>query len=152
MANSIGDRSKPFPGERINSVPRETARSVATTIEQPAGPQTTAAENDDRCRRLHDRVAGPFDAYRIGRLETPVRLYDLSLGGCFVNSFHEQQEGAPITLKIDLPQEGWITVNAETLYRRPGFGFAVRFVNMDAETESCLERTIQLLKERQSKI
>jgi hypothetical protein len=104
----------------------------------------------DRSKRRHDRVAGPFDGCRVGLLETPVRIYDLSLGGCFVNSLHEQQEGTPIVLKIDLPQERWITVKAETLYRRPGFGFAVGFVDIDDETGACLERAIRAITVRQA--
>ncbi len=32
-------------------------------------------------RRASDRVPGPFDAWRVGTLETPVRIYDISLGG-----------------------------------------------------------------------
>jgi hypothetical protein len=114
------------------------------------GHHAEAAWSSDHSRRRHDRVAGPFDGCRVGLLETPVRIYDLSLGGCFVNSLHEQKEGTTITIKIDLPQEGWITVEAETIYRRPGFGFAVRFLNMDGETEACLERTINMLKDRQA--
>jgi hypothetical protein len=40
-------------------------------------------------RRHYDRVAGPFDGRRVGALETPVRIYDLSEGGCFINASHE---------------------------------------------------------------
>jgi hypothetical protein len=106
-------------------------------------------ESLDQHRRQYDRVPGPFDGRRVGLLETPIRLYDLSLGGCFVNSMHEQQEGSVISLKIDLPREGWISVKAETLYRRPNFGFAVRFVEMSVETAACLERTIRAIQNRQ---
>jgi hypothetical protein len=78
------------------------------------------------CRREHPRVAGSFDGRRVGVLEIPVQLSDLSRGGCFINSLHEQQAGIALVLKIDLPYEGWITVKAETLSRRNEFGFAVR--------------------------
>lgn len=111
-----------------------------------------AAEADlsgDRSRRRHDRVAGPFDGLRLGLLETPIRIYDLSLGGCLVHSMHEQREGSRVEMKIDLPEEGWITVNAESLYRRPGFGFAVRFIDVDAVTQARLMRTVNRLKKQQ---
>jgi hypothetical protein len=104
----------------------------------------TAIAVDDR--RQSGRVPGPFDAWRIGILETPMRIYDLSVGGCFVNAMHEQQQGRAFTLKIHLPFEGWIVLNAETLYRRPGFGFAVRFVDMPQETEKRLQRVIDKLQ------
>jgi hypothetical protein len=92
-------------------------------------------------RRRYERVAGPFDGYRVGPIETPVQIFELSLGGCFVNSIDEQQVGSTLVLKIDLPQEGWITVNAETVYRHQ-FGFAVRFVDVDVQTGARLLRTI----------
>lgn len=103
-----------------------------------------SVESDDR--RLHDRVKGPFDASRVGLLQTPVQLYDLSCGGCFIVSFHDQSIGAEITLMIDLPHEGRITVRGRTLYRREGFGFAVEFTEMSGEAQSRLERAIARLQ------
>ena len=96
-------------------------------------------------RREHDRVPGPFDGLRVDLLDTPVRIYDLSKGGCFVHSMHEQTIGIPVTLKIDLPFEGWITVEAEVVYRKEGFGFAVRFHKMDAATTAQLSRSVDKL-------
>ena len=96
-------------------------------------------------RRRHDRVAGPFDGRRVASLATPVRIYDLSEGGCFVTSFHEQQPGIVFGLEIGLPYEGWIKVKAETLYVRPGFGFAVRFTEMTQETAERLRWALSQL-------
>jgi hypothetical protein len=104
----------------------------------------------DRSRRRHGRVAGPFDGCRVGLLDTPVRIYDLSVSGCFVNSMHEQQRGSTLVLKIDLPHEGWITVNATTVYHRPGFGFAVRFFDVDVETGARLIRSLDALTRREA--
>jgi hypothetical protein len=101
----------------------------------------------DGCRRAHPRVAGPFDGRRVGALETPVQLFDLSLGGCFINSLHEQKLGITLVLKIDLPGEGWITLKAETLYRRGEFGFAVRFLEMSNDAALRLERALQALRQ-----
>ena len=96
-------------------------------------------------RREHDRVPGPFDGRRVGLLDTPVRIYDLSKGGCLVHAMHEQTVGIPVTLKIDLPFEGWITVEAEVAYCKEGFGFAVRFLNMDQATTAQLSRSVDKL-------
>jgi hypothetical protein len=93
-------------------------------------------------RRKFDRIPGPFDGRRDGLIETPVRLYDLSQGGCFVNSLHEQEVGTVIGLKIDLPYEGWISARAETVHKRLGFGYAVRFVDMSRQDEAALERAL----------
>jgi hypothetical protein len=100
------------------------------------------------CRRRHKRIAGPFDGLRIGALETPVRLYDLSRGGCFINSMHQQQPGVKMLLKIHLPYEGWIDVTAETLYWRDEFGFAVRFVEIGSHASTRLERALHAMEQR----
>jgi len=97
-------------------------------------------------RRESDRIPGPFDAWRVGSLETPVRIYDLSLGGCFVHAMHEQEKGVIVMLKIDLPDVGLIELKAETLYRRPGFGFAVRFIDVTAEAAERLERGLKAMQ------
>lgn len=100
-------------------------------------------------RRQHERVHGPFDGWRVDLLDVPVRIFDLSLGGCFVNSINPQRDGVRLLLKIDLPHAGSINVMAETLYQRPG-GFAVRFVDMDAETAEQLGRSVAALREQQT--
>jgi hypothetical protein len=96
-------------------------------------------------RRKSDRIPGPFDAWRVGVLHTPVRIYDISLGGCFVNAMHEQMPGVIVMLEVQLPGEGTLELKAKTLYRRPGFGFAVRFINMDDQARARLARALQAL-------
>lgn len=96
-------------------------------------------------RRESDRLPGPFDAWRVGVLQTPVRIYDISLGGCFVHAMHEQEPGVIVMLQIQLPVEGFLELKAETLYRRPGFGFAVRFIDMNDQSRTRLERALQAL-------
>lgn len=99
----------------------------------------------DRTTRRHVRVAGPFDGCHLGSPEAPVLIYDLNLGGGFVNFTDEQPEGSTLVLKIDLPDEGPITVNAETVYRHQ-FGIAVRFVDVDAQTGARLIRTVDAMR------
>ncbi|MGH9221749.1 MAG: hypothetical protein ACRD1W_20750 [Vicinamibacterales bacterium] len=97
--------------------------------------------------RRYVRAHGPFDGYDLGPPKTPVLIYDLNLGGGFVNFSDEQPKDATLVLKIALPQEGLITVNAETVYRHQ-FGIAVRFVDVDADTAGRLARTVEALTER----
>jgi PilZ domain-containing protein len=99
-------------------------------------------------RRRDYRVAGPFDGFRVGALETPIVIFDLSRGGCFINSMHEQKPGIRFVIKIELPYVGQIRVKAETLYRRTGFGFAVRFVEMNEETANLLDQALSQLQDR----
>jgi hypothetical protein len=62
---------------------------------------------------------------------------------------HAQRQGVKLLLKIDLPHEGTISVWAESLYERPG-GFAVQFVDVDAETAERLTRTVNALLAQQA--
>ena len=111
---------------------------------------SNAVAIDDR--RKHQRIPGPFDGYRIGALETPVRLYDLSCGGCFIVAMHEQRPGVELTLRIDLPYVGPITVKAETLDRRDQYGFAVRFVGVSESAAARLTRALELLDQRKPSV
>jgi hypothetical protein len=100
-------------------------------------------------RRKYTRVHGPFDGLRVGALETPVQLYDLSRGGCFINSTHQQKPGVRLHLKIELPYEGWIAVRAETLDRRSEFGFAVRFVDVTDDALARLDRAMTAMQQQE---
>ena len=98
-----------------------------------------------RSRRRYERATGPFD----GLLEGAVLVYDLNLGGCFINSTHQSPGGAVSVLRINLSAEGWITVTTETLYSLQ-HGFAVRFPDLDSDTSARIARTIEALKDRRS--
>lgn len=99
----------------------------------------------ERSRRRYERATGPFD----GLLDTPVLIYDLNPGGCFINCPLDRPEGSALILKIDLLEEGWITVNAQAMYRHQ-FGFAVSFVDVDAQTSARLVRAVDGWRARRS--
>jgi PilZ domain len=96
-------------------------------------------------RRRYERATGPFD----GRLDDAVLVYDLNVGGCFINSPAEPADGSRLILQIDLGDEGWITVSAESLYRHQ-FGFAVRFVDLGADAAGRVARTVEAFKTRRA--
>lgn len=98
----------------------------------------------DRWRRV--RVKGPLDGRRRGELDTPVVIHDISEGGCFVNSVIEAAHGCRMTLDLLVSDEHWITVKAEVVNARPGFGFAVRFVEMPDATRSVLAHLVAMRK------
>ena len=99
-------------------------------------------------RREHERVTGPFDGCRLGLIETPLIIYDLSEGGCFINSLIDTPVGERLVLRISLPQAGVIAVDAETVHVRPGFGFAVRFTELNDETRARLELALDELRRK----
>src|SRR5687767_7970119 len=93
-------------------------------------------------RRKDLRVAGPFEGRWVGALTVPVHIHDLSLGGCLIQAYHEQVPGRRFTLEIELPYHGWLTLQAESLYIRDGYGFAARFVDVSEEAADTLESVI----------
>jgi PilZ domain len=97
-------------------------------------------------RRQHERIVGPFDGCRVGAIETPLRIFDLSRGGCFVISMHGQTPGTRFAMQIVIPEIGPITLNAETVYSRDEFGFAVRFVDLDVVNANALDNALRHLR------
>ena len=98
-------------------------------------------------RRQHVRVPGPFDGWRISVLPIPLQIYNLSPGGCFVNSLSDQKPGIRVVLEIELPGEGRVKVTGETLYAKPDFGYAVRFVDMPSDVAARFEAALRRLNE-----
>ena len=90
-------------------------------------------------------MLGPFDGNRGGALPVPIRIHDLSVGGCLVQCFHEEPPGRRVKIDLELPYEGWISLLAEILYTRPDYGYAVKWVDVPAETHAKLERVISRL-------
>jgi|SRR5687768_9615552 len=98
--------------------------------------------------RRYVRAVGPFNGYHLGLRKTPVLIFNLNLGGGFVNFTDEQPAGSMLVLTIDLHQEGRITVKAETIYRDAS-GVAVRFVDLDADGSDRLGRAVERVRQQQ---
>jgi hypothetical protein len=113
---------------------------------QPLTPGSDATPSEDR--REHRRFTGPFDGCRVDLVETPVRIYDLSRGGCFISSTHHQKPGIALTLRFDLPGAGTITVQAQTLPRQSDFGYAVRFTSIDPDDAMRFQLALTRMEEQ----
>lgn len=98
--------------------------------------------------RDEPRLAGPLHGRRVGPLPTPLRIHDLSESGCLVECCYDIPAGRRIALQIELPGEGWISVDAETLRPRHNVGFDVRFVDLSEANRGRIGRTIERLFER----
>lgn len=118
---------------------------AARGVEMNPGPDGTVAGAE---ARKWPRVKGPFDGKWITDLTLPLRIHDLSMGGCLVESYHPRPAGQRFTLELCLPMEGWISVEAETLYSRADYGYAVRFTHMADDERGRLERALERLYPR----
>jgi hypothetical protein len=99
--------------------------------------------------RRYVRAVGPFNGYHLGLRKTAVLIFNLNVGGGFVNFTDEQPASATFVLTIDLLQEGRITVKAATVYRDPS-GIAVRFVDVDADGSDRLARAVERMRAQQA--
>jgi hypothetical protein len=105
----------------------QSAAPVSST--SAAGARSSRFLEDDE-RRQHRRVSGPFEGCRRGLIDTPVSIRDISEGGCFVNALDDVEVGQKLTLTVEAPGGGTIEVNGLVVHAMPGFGFAVRFVDL----------------------
>lgn len=101
------------------------------------------ASDDTGGRRRAPRVPGPFDGRRIGESTVDIRIHGLSVVGCLIQSAHDVPVGRQMTVEIDLPYEGTVTLEAESVNTRRGYGFAVQFVSMTDDVRAALERVIE---------
>lgn len=59
--------------------------------------------------------------------EQDVRIEDISMGGCFVNTPGQAEIGDAITIEINVPSGEWLHLNGEVTSCQPGIGFGVVF-------------------------
>ena len=97
-------------------------------------------------RRAHRRVRGPFDAVRMGLLEFKVRVYDLSAGGCLIDSPTPITTEHPIRLRIALPDGNFVIVRGEVTLPLRDVGYAVRFIDLDQSTRHRIEQALEYVQ------
>jgi hypothetical protein len=87
----------------------------------------------------HQRaISGPVE----GRARLRSDRHDLSITGCLIESFHDVPAGRRMTIEIDLPEEGTVSLSAESVYSRPDFGYAVKFVDVPPQARVQLARAV----------
>jgi hypothetical protein len=123
-----------FPGPA--RVPFDQAHVLLMTDPAQFIPQTP--------RRESPRIPGPFEARLVGDTSIAVNVRDLSTAGCFIDA-NDLVVPVSVTMKlhIELPGEGWITSQVETVYRLGRQGVAMKFVNLDTATRERILREIQ---------
>jgi hypothetical protein len=132
----------------LSALKPSIAVSAAEPVINPPAEDNDAARSniddagDPSDRRQHLRVYGPFDGLRLGAIETPVTIRDLSEGGCFVDSLIDTQPGRRLSIGLLVPGEDWITTTGEVVRGQPDFGFAVRFVDMPEDVRKRVARVV----------
>ena len=68
------------------------------------------------------------------------RVDDVSLGGCYVNTFGRVEPNEMVDIQIQLPSGEWLPLRGEVASYHPGVGFGLAFTSLS-------EKEIEILKE-----
>src|SRR6185295_19053770 len=76
------------------------------------------------------------------------RVDDVSLGGCFVNTYTNVELGEHIDLEIQLPSGEWLSLQGQVASYQPGVGFGIAFTSLTAKETAGLKELLRTAKER----
>jgi PilZ domain-containing protein len=76
------------------------------------------------------------------------RVDDVSLGGCFVNTYAKVELGEHIELEIQVPSGEWLALRGEVASYQHGVGFGIAFTSLTAEETARLKELMRTVKER----
>src|ERR1041384_2804357 len=77
------------------------------------------------------------------------RVDDVSLGGCFVNTYGHVEPAEEINLQIQLPSGEWLPLQGRVASCQPGGGFAMAFSWLSGEERATLQELLDTAKERE---
>jgi PilZ domain len=76
------------------------------------------------------------------------RVDDVSLGGCFVNTFGRVELHEMVNLQIQLPSGEWLPLRGEVASYHPGVGFGLAFTSLSEEEVEMLKDLMLTAEER----
>lgn len=77
------------------------------------------------------------------------RVDDVSLGGCFVNTFGRVELNEAVNLHIQRSSGEWLRLSGRVMSYQPGVGFGLSFDPLDEETNAALLELIESSEEKQ---
>lgn len=76
------------------------------------------------------------------------RVDDISLGGCFVNTYGRVELGEEVDLQILRPSGDWLRIKGNVASYQQGVGFGMAFTNPSNDEKAVLEELICSAEER----
>ena len=76
------------------------------------------------------------------------RVDDVSMGGCFVNTYAHVEPDEEVNLQIQLPSGDWLPLHGRVASYQPGVGFGIAFTSLRGEAAATLKELIATAKER----
>lgn len=102
---------------------------------------------DERRRNKRKRILLEAKWESVSRRHE-ARVDDVSLGGCFVNTYAQVELGEHIDLEIQLPSGEWLAVRGLVASYQPGVGFGMSFTSLSAKGVAGLEELMRTAKEQ----
>ncbi|HKV99596.1 MAG TPA: PilZ domain-containing protein [Vicinamibacterales bacterium] len=104
-------------------------------------------------RRQHKRVTRPFEgSWRGASGGSSCRISDVSLGGCFVQTLATPSAGDETHVTITFGKDLSMTFVGKVAYVEPKMGFAVKFNELDGDGTEAVQRLLDALGGRESKL
>jgi hypothetical protein len=76
------------------------------------------------------------------------RVDDVSLGGCFVNTFGRVEPHETVSIQLLLPSGEWLPLQGEVASYQPGVGFGLAFTSLSEEETEVLRELLLTAEER----
>jgi len=76
------------------------------------------------------------------------RVDDVSLGGCFVNTYAQIELQENVNLEIKLPSGEWLSLRGKVASYQPGVGFGMSFTSLNENEVTALKELMLSGKER----
>ena len=112
-------------------------------------PQREGRESMGEERRRSERKRVLLEAKWESMSRThEARVDDVSLGGCFVNTFGRVEPNEIVNLQIQLPSGEWMPLRGEVASYQPGVGFGLSFTSLSAEKVAVLKELLLTAEER----
>lgn len=94
-------------------------------------------------RREEERKSVSLEArWEGGSGHHTARVSDLSLGGCYLDTFGQVAPGEVIGLEIKMPSGEWLSLRGSIAFYHPGLGFSVCFTFLTDEEQYQLTQLI----------
>ncbi|HSG01263.1 MAG TPA: PilZ domain-containing protein [Vicinamibacterales bacterium] len=99
-------------------------------------------------RRKHPRLIGPFYGHwtLAAGPDTPCRVGDISLGGCFIHSQTTPRAGQQVTVTVDQGDGMPVSLSGQVVYEEWSDGFALKFGSMNATQLGALKELMGRLR------
>ncbi|MEO7674663.1 MAG: PilZ domain-containing protein [Pyrinomonadaceae bacterium] len=99
---------------------------------------------EDKIPRQDKRIGVPLEVVlesSSGKRE--VRISDLSMGGCYIDSIAGVSQGENVRFTLSLPGRGAAELSGTVVYVHDGIGFGLQFSALSDEQQDVLRQVIE---------